>query len=187
MSPRLSVQPPVEKHGSCLDSHLGSRQRSLNCVLQGPTNSMREPGTTSITMNKTKKEDLLSASKNHYEIPSQKPSRSYQGSCLLRPLVAESLTNSYKGLFFRTGCRKLLDTTTASAILKGTRGIIKINPPGKTQRVAQMLFIHKPHVQVKMSITKDIQVKTVKLNMHLGQNADHFWEGPSEAHHVLSR
>lgn len=131
MSPRLSVQPPVEKHGSCLDSHLGSRQRSLNCVLQGPTNSMREPGTTSITMNKTKKEDLLSASKNHYEIPSQKPSRSYQGSCLLRPLVAESLTNSYKGLFFRTGCRKLLDTTTASAILKGTRGIIKINPPGE--------------------------------------------------------
>jgi len=78
-----------------------------------------------------------------------------------------ALTNSYKGLFFRSGCRKALAATTASAVLKGTCGVIRSTHSGETQTVAQMLFIHRPHLQGKMSIIKDIRVKTVKLNMYL--------------------
>jgi hypothetical protein len=46
--------------------------------------------------------------------------------------------------------------------------------------VAQMLFI-----KVKVSIIKDVQVKTMKLNMYLEQNTAYFYEGHSEPCHVF--
>lgn len=186
ISPQLSVQPPVEKHSSCPDSHLGSGQRSLNYALlardQPPLWGSQGPQASPWTKLKRKIYFLPQRPIMKFQARRSLPEVTGAHACCAH-LWQSALTNSYKGLFFRTGCRKALAVTTASAVLKGT---IKSTHLGKTQIVAQMLFIHRPHLQNKMSIIKDIRVKTVKLNMYLEQKTAHFWEGHSEPHHKVT-
>lgn len=178
----------VKEQSSCPVSHLGSGQRSLNSAGQGPTNTMRQPGTTNITINKTESFTFCLIKPLWNSNAGGRLPEVTKGSCLLCSPEPECF-NSYKELLFRTGCH-------CHHISNISRYLC--HHPGKKQILAQMLFIYRGLIYRGKSVSsnnnkKKIQVKTMKLNtyieisMYLHQNTAHVWEGHSEPYYALLR
>lgn len=125
---------PVEKHGSCLDSHLGSQQRSLNCALlardQPTLWGSQGPQASPWTKLKRKIYFLPQRIIMKFQARRSFPELTGAHACCAH-LWQSALTNSYKGLFFRTGCRKAPCYYLSICSTQGTHGIIKSISPGK--------------------------------------------------------